>query len=409
MPGRSASVELAGGRVRGRDGAYLGIPYATAQRFGAPRRATWSGELEAFAPGPPAPQPKRPISAFAHGVTPPGAEDCLTLNVWTPPEPGPWPVLVWAIGGGWTIGWAGSSIYDGAALARAANVVVVNFTYRLGSLGWVGGNWGLLDHVAVLEWVRENIAAFGGDASRVTLGGQSAGAANVADLLVCPAAEGLFGRAILHSPPLPEAANDPERSARWAADLWERVARDAPADEVVAAHEALLREDAWRGTRGAAWPTLDAATLPVSPLDAPDARPEIPVLVGTTRDEATFLFRAVERDPPVPDEVVRKVTAELFTEPTRRWAFQRAAAGGEVHLFRLDHPSHDPRLGALHTIDVPLLFGTFRTSDVARHYVHDDARTREVSEAMQTAWGRFLHGDDPGLATVPGIVYTSTP
>jgi para-nitrobenzyl esterase len=319
---------------------------------------------------------------------------------------GPWPVLVWAIGGGWTIGWAGSSIYEGAALARAADVVVVNFTYRL---GWVGGNWGLLDHVAVLQWVSENIAAFGGDPARVTLGGQSAGAANVADLLVCPAAVGLFNRAILHSPPLPEAANDPERSARWAADLWARVARAAPAHAIVDAHEALLREGEWRGSRGAAWPTLDPATLPVSPLERPDARLDIPVLVGTTRDEATFLFRAVERDPPVPDEVVRKVTAELFTEPTRRWARERAAAGGEVHLFRLDHSSPDPRLGALHTIDVPLLFGTFRTSELARHYVDDDARTREVSAAIQGGWGRFLHGDDPGLATVPAIVYTSTP
>jgi para-nitrobenzyl esterase len=390
--------------VRGREGAYLGIPYAKAARFGPPEPVTWAGEREAFAPGPPAPQPKRPISEFAHGVTPPGAEDCLTLNVWAPREPGPWPVLVWAIGGGWTIGWAGSSIYDGAALAAAAGVVVVNFTYRLGSLGWAGGNWGLLDHVAVLEWVRENIAAFGGDPARVTLGGQSAGAANVADLLVCPAAGGLFSRAILHSPPLPEAAHDPARGARWAADLWARVAPDAPAGEIVAAHEALLREGEWKGTRGAAWPTLDERTLPVSPLDAPDARLDVPVLVGTTRDEATFLFRTAGRD--APDEQCRRVTEELFTAPTRRWARSRAAAGGEVHLFRLDHASPDPRLGALHTIDVPLLFGTFRTSEVARHYVDDDARTREVSEAMQRAWGRFLHGGDPGLATVPSIVYS---
>jgi para-nitrobenzyl esterase len=420
--------------VRGRDGAYLGIPYASAARFAAPGPvAPWGGALDGTRPGLPAPQPKRPISEFAHGPTPPGDEDCLTLNVWTPPGEGPHPVLVWAIGGGWTIGWAGSSVYDGAALASAAGVVVVNFTYRLGSLGWVGGNWGLLDHVAALEWVRENIAAFGGDPARVTMGGQSAGAANVADLLVCPAAGGLFQRAILHSPLLPEAANDPARAARWATDLWSTVARDAPAPDIVEAHEALLKTGEWCGTRGAAMPTLDPATLPVAPLDAPAARLDVPVLVGTTRDEATFLFRTGGRRLEVdeaavarmtgaddatiarhrgadPEEtLVRVVTAELFTEPTRRWAHERAAAGGEVQLFRLDHPSPDPRLGALHTIDVPLLFGTFRTSDVARHYVDDDARTREVSDAMQAAWGRFLHGDDPALATVPGIVYTSTP
>jgi para-nitrobenzyl esterase len=407
----SASVETAGGRVRGGDGAYLGIPYAAPpigeRRWRPPAPVQrWSGELDALRAGPPAPQPKRPISDFAHGPTPPGDEDCLTLNVWTPTVgDGPWPVLVWAIGGGWTIGWAGSGVYDGAALAGAAGVVVVNFTYRLGSLGWAYGNWGLLDHIAVLEWVRENIAAFGGDPARVTMGGQSAGAANVADLLVCPAAEGLFARAILHSPPLPEAANDPARSERWAAALG--VDRDTPAEEVVAAHEALLATDDWRGTRGAAWPTLDAATLPAAPLERPDARPEIPVLVGTTRDEATFLFRAggrrLELDDEAEETLIRTVTAELFTEPTLAWAHERAAAGGEVHQFRIDHPSPDPRLGALHTIDVPLLFGTFATSEVARHYVEDGARTREVSAEMHRAWGRFLHGEAPGWP--PGEVH----
>jgi para-nitrobenzyl esterase len=148
------SVETAGGRVRGRDGAYLGIPYAAPPlgplRLRPPAPAEpWSGELDATRPGPPPPQPKRPISEFAHGPTPPASEACLTLNVWTPRSGGgPWPVFVWAIGGGWTIGWAGADVYDGAALADAAQVVVVNFGYRLGSLGWLyhpdlgGGNWG---------------------------------------------------------------------------------------------------------------------------------------------------------------------------------------------------------------------------------------------------------------------------
>jgi para-nitrobenzyl esterase len=375
--------------------AELGIRYARAERFGAPEVLPWTGE-SLGQPGPPPPQPERPISRFAHGAVPPGDEDCLFLNVWTPAGSGPWPVLVWAIGGGWAIGWTGSEIYDGAALARAADAVVVVFTYRLGSLGWLARpapNRGLLDHVAALEWVREHIAAFGGDPARVTMGGQSAGAANVADLLACPAAAGLFTRAILHSPPLPEACNDPERGARWACDLAARVPLDAPAADVVAAHEVLLREGEWRGTRGAAWPARDPETLPFAPLERPDARPEIPVLVGTTRDEATFLLRTSGRD--APDEQVERVTRELFLEPTQRWARSRAAAGGSVHLFRLDHGSPDPRLGALHTVDVPLLFGTYAT-EVGGHYLADDADTRRVSAWMQQAWGRFLHGVDPG-------------
>jgi para-nitrobenzyl esterase len=133
--------------------------------------------------------------------------------------------------------------------------------------------------------------------------------------------------------------------------------------------------------------------LPASPLERPDARLDVPVLVGTTRDEATFLFRTGGRD--APDDQVERVTRELFTAPTQRWARERAAAGGRVHLFRLDHPSPDPRLGALHTIDVPLLFGTFRTSEVGRHYVADDEPTRAVSAAMQRAWAAFLHGGEP--------------
>jgi para-nitrobenzyl esterase len=394
--------------VPGRAGARaeLGIRYAHAERFGAPVVLPWTGaSLGAF--GPPAPQPHRPISEFAHGPIPAADEDCLYLNVWTPPGEGPFPVLVWSIGGGWAIGWPGSPIYDGAALAEAAGVVVVTFAYRLGSLGWLASapNRGLLDHAAALEWVRAHIAAFGGDPARVTMGGQSAGAANVAGLLACPAAEGLFTRAILHSPPLPEACNDPERGARWARDLAARVALDAPAADIVAAHEALLRDGEWQGTRGAAWPTRDPETLPFAPLERPDARLEIPVLAGTMRDEATFLLRTGGRD--APDELVERVTRELFTEPTQRWARERAAAGGRVHLFRLDHGSPDPRLGALHTVDVPLLFGTYAT-EVGRHYLADDADTRRVSAWMQRAWGRFIHGQDPSwpLTTVDSTVYS---
>jgi para-nitrobenzyl esterase len=392
--GRRAVVATSAGRVRGLDeDAFLGIPYAAppvgARRWAPPEPVEpWSGELDAVAFGPPPPQPHRPISDFAWGPIPPGDEDCLYLNVWRPRSgDGPWPVLVFVIGGGFTIGWTGSGVDDGAALAEAAQVVVVTFSYRLGSLGWAHGNWGLLDQLAVLEWVAREIGAFGGDPGAVTLGGQSAGAACVADLLVAPAAEGLFGQAMLHSPPLPEAAQPAERRAAWDAALG--ADRTATAGEVVARHEALLGAQEWRGTRGAALPTL-GDVLPVSPLDAPGARPEVPVLVGTTRDEATFLLRTGDRE--ASDEQVERLTAHLFREPTERWAHERAAAGGRVHLFRLEHASPDPRLGALHTIDVPLLFGT--TGEVARHYIADDERTREVSRAMQREWGRFLHGQE---------------
>ncbi len=351
MPSPSASVELTAGRVRGHAGAYLGIPYAAPpvgeRRWRAPALVErWAGERDALAFGPPPPQPMRPISEFAWGEIPPGDEDCLYLNVWTPSSgAGDWPVLVWSIGGGWTIGWTGSGVDDGARLADAADAVVVTFSYRLGSLGWAFGNWGLVDHLAVLDWVQREIAAFGGDPARVTLGGQSAGAANVADLIISPQAAGLFTRAILHSPPLPEAANDPARRRRWDDDL--AVTLGTPAADVVARHEALLRsEGEWHRTRGAAMPTLDEHTLPASPIDQPAAKIDIPVLVGTNRDEATFLLRTGGRD--ASDDDVARLSAHLFTEPTQRWARARTQAGGTVDLFRIDYASPDPPWCASH-------------------------------------------------------------
>src|SRR4051794_36455062 len=131
---------------------------------------------------------------------------------------------------------------------------------------------------------------------------------------------------------------------------------------------------------------------PFAPPEPRAARLDIPVLVGTTRDEATFLLRTGGRD--APDEQVERVTRELFTEPTQRWARERAAAGGRVHRFRLDHGSPDPRRGALHPVDAPLLFGPY-AGGVGRHYLADDADTRRVSAWMQREWGRFLRGEDP--------------
>src|SRR3954470_4436771 len=202
---QSTVVDTSAGRLRGLNaGAFLGIPFAAppvgARRW-APRGPVepWAGELDATAFGPPPPQPQRvPISDFAWGAIPPGDEDCLYLNVWTPRSGGGgWPVLVFVIGGGFTTGWTGSGLDDGALLAEAAQAVVVTFSYRLGSLGWAFGNWGLRDVLAVLEWVQREIGAFGGDPSRVTLGGQSAGAACVGGLLVLAAARGLFAQGTL--------------------------------------------------------------------------------------------------------------------------------------------------------------------------------------------------------------------
>ncbi|MEV4110328.1 carboxylesterase family protein [Nonomuraea sp. NPDC049695] len=211
------TVVTAQGAVRGlrRDGAtvFLNIPYAApptgAARFAAPRpHAPWNGVRDATEPGPTAPQAERRLGSvdmtpyFGPGWIP--GEDFLTVNVWTPGASGErLPVMVFVHGGGFVAGSTRAEIYDGAAFARDG-VVLVTLNYRLGITGFLDlpgapANRGLLDVIAALRWVRENIAAFGGDPARVTLSGQSAGATIVGGVLAAPEAEGLFRRVIMQS------------------------------------------------------------------------------------------------------------------------------------------------------------------------------------------------------------------
>src|ERR1700729_3975943 len=264
------AVTTSTGIVRGActaDGvrAFHGIPYAGstagARRFAPPQAAEpWTGERDAPRRGPVCPQPARPFSEWAHGPLPETSEDCLTVNVWSPPGDGPHPVLVFIHGGGWALGWGSNALLDGTHLARALQAVVVTLNYRLGALGWLYhpdlatapgapiGNWGLLDQLQALRWVADNVAAFGGDPGRVTLGGESAGAGSALHLLAHPDATALFSRVIAQSPPLHELVIDPQRGRQWSEALAERLAagrgvahlRQASADEVLAVSEELL-------------------------------------------------------------------------------------------------------------------------------------------------------------------------
>jgi para-nitrobenzyl esterase len=430
-PLRRETVPTSAGAVSGVCGAeaieFLGIPYARAERFAPPAPARpWSGVRDATRYGVAAPQPDRPVARFTHGPMPVTGEDCLNLNVFTPSLDGERPVMVWLHGGGFAIGHAGASLYHGSRLASKADVVVVTVNYRLGSLGWIchplvgGGNWGLLDHIAALTWVRENIAAFGGDPSRVTLAGQSAGALCAMDLLVAPAACGLFARAILQSPPLGDLIQSPEVAHRWAEALGDPAGlRSLPAERIVAVHEELLERPEWRGTRGGALPTLDPGSLPASVLEAPDASPEVDVLAGHTADEGTFFFDSPWRPAPPPervpdivahlcpdedpDEVLRRWSGDLVaiaTEamvagPLAAWCRARAAAGPRVYRYRLDHPGGGPRLRATHTADVPLLFGTWSDGGPGERLGGHGTGAAEVADAIVAAWGSFLHGQGP--------------
>jgi para-nitrobenzyl esterase len=443
-------VETVAGRVSGRHQgdsiAFQGIPYARAPRFAPPGPTSrWAAVLDATATGPAAPQPRRPAAAFTHGEIPGTDEQCLNLNVFTPELRGRRPVFVWLHGGGFAIGHAGASLYSGERLAAAADAVIVTVNYRLGSLGWLGhpglaaiadapaANWGLLDQIAALEWVRENIASFGGDPGRVTLAGQSAGALSAMDLLIAPKAAGLFDRAVLQSPPLGDVAQAPAVAIGWAEALSGAAGgtgafdlarlRAVEADALVALHERLLEQPEWRGTRGGALPTVDPGSLPASPVELPGASPEVDVLIGHTADEGTFFFGSPWRPPPpaerVPDivahlrpgedagdlldryqgDLVAIATDAMIAAPLTRWAVERARAVGDrsvVHRYRVDHPGAGPELGATHTVEVPLLFGTWRDGGPGERLGGQAPGAGAVSAELVTAWSRFIHGEDPG-------------
>ena len=200
--------------------SFRGIPFAAPPvgglRYRAPQKLrSWNGVRKATEFGPEPPQNTSSRTAWLRRVVGGGAgqsEDCLYLNVWTPSaDAGGRPVLVWIYGGGFSVGSGSMSLYDGARLAIRGDVVVVTLNYRLGALGFVnpgevfgpdsgiGTNLGLQDQIAALGWVRDNIAAFGGDPERVTVFGESAGAMSAGTLLGMPLAQKLFQRAILQS------------------------------------------------------------------------------------------------------------------------------------------------------------------------------------------------------------------
>ena len=302
------------GRLRGDLRTWRGIPYAAPPvgdlRLRAPQPALpWEGVRPALTYGAQAPQ----AALGPAWMQPPTSEDCLTLNVVAPslPSAEPRPVMVFLHGGGYTIGSSRTPIYRGDALARRGDLVYVSVNYRLGVLGYldfrrwgtperpVDSNLGLRDQVAALEWVRDNIAAFGGDSSRVTVFGESAGGNAVTTLMATPAARGLFGAAIAQSPAPSSIVtpDDAEVAARRVLEVLgggpERLF-EAPAAELVAAADRVILDavDSAPGTRAAA-PVVDGEFLPEHPLDVFEAGRQhpVPLVIGTNDREGALFPR----------------------------------------------------------------------------------------------------------------------
>jgi para-nitrobenzyl esterase len=442
-----SDVEVPGGIVRGvAEGGltvFRGIPYASLPvRFGVPEPVVgWHGVREASRFGPPPPQ-SGTFGMDAVGLGAPGGDGdgdgWLTANVWSSDLGGRLPVMVWIQGGAYTFGTSGLPEYDGSTLARDG-VVVVTFNYRVGleGFGHVEGmavNRGLLDQVAVLEWVRDSIAAFGGDPQRVTVFGQSAGGGSVAALLAMPRAAGLFHRAIAQS------AQGTYFTPRLAADVTRACAAQLGVEpaELPAVDAGLLTaaSDAVAGTIAtfaARWgpaahapalfaPVVDGDVLPTTPWLGLTGSVEL--LVGHTRHEQRLLTalggllgevtgaQAVEAaevfgpDPQRyresfadPEELYEVVRSDwLFRMPSLHLAEAQLEAGGRVHLYELTWPAPGMGgvLGACHGLDVPLVFGNLTAGQTAMLIGEPTAEAEALSLQMRAAWVSFATHGEPG-------------
>ncbi|MFE1030125.1 carboxylesterase/lipase family protein [Streptomyces sp. NPDC058818] len=453
-------VRTVAGSVRGRreDGltVFRGIPFAEPPvgeaRFAAPRPVrAWDGTREAYAFGPPPPQDLG-IAGGTGVLDAPEGDDWLTANVWTPaPDPvARRPVMVWIYGGAYKLGHSGSPGYDARRIAADGDLVVVTFNYRVGMEGFAHidgapANRGLLDQVAALEWVRDNIAAFGGDPDRVTVFGESAGAGSVASLMAMPRAAGLFHRAIAQSVPGTFYSDELARDigAALAAELGLRptVADLAAVDpgQLVKAGQSLAPKmpgsvDRW----GRAAPTVtpyspvvDGDVLPVMPWQAlaSGASRDVDLIVGHNRDENRLFtamagklgqigeeraraalglyapggeaaYRAAYPGVSANDLYERVQTDWLFAMPSLHLAEAHLAGGGRAHVYELtwQAPANDGVLGACHALDVPLLFGTFQ-ADLGLLLFSGAEPSPEalaLSSRFRSSWTAFAHTGDPG-------------
>jgi len=289
------------GRIRGlqRDGisVFKGIRYATAERFRSPTLVTdWDGEIDATTYTAQAPQLFGLLEKALGASSIPAAEDCLSLNVFTPGcDDARRPVMVWIHGGAFTTGGGAMPWYDGSQLGRIGDIVVVTINYRLGALGFSGRtNAGLRDQVAALEWVHRGIESFGGDPDNVTIVGESAGGSSVIALMAVPSAKHLFHRAFAMSPSVAQLRSG-ERADEALEEYLGHVGvqsiddlRDLPIDPLLGA-QALILRNVSAGFTGFS-PCSDGDFVPEPILAAAAANP-IPLVVGTTRDEMN-LFSA---------------------------------------------------------------------------------------------------------------------
>lgn len=451
------------GAVRGLTGpdsitAFKGIPYAAppigSNRFAPPEPpSAWTGVREAESYGPTVPKgvSKSPYASLIPDLLIPG-EDCLNLNVWTPDPGACLPVMVWIHGGAFTTGAGSLPLYDGAHFARDG-VVLVTINYRLGADGFLlldngSANCGLLDQIAALQWVRDNISAFGGDPDNVTVMGESSGAMSIGCLLAMPQAAGLFGRAILQSGAAQHTLSRP--SAQLIAEQLGAMLGVAPSAEAIAEVPlpALLEAqmdlslavfatpDPQRFGEAALnlmpfEPAVDGQVLPAAPLEriAAGESAVVDVLVGTNTEEFRLFLTPSGMIDAVSDDVLRGAVTRYGLDPGQavpvyQDGHPNASAGellaaiatdwfyrvpairlAEAHLaqgatyvyeFGWQPPTFGGRLGACHASEIPFVFDNLHEHSLAG--LIGQAPPQETADAMHAAWVAFATSGSPGWA-----------
>jgi para-nitrobenzyl esterase len=438
------------GPIRGAAAAgvrrFLGIRFAEPpvgeSRFTAPVPAgPWTGTYDAIEHGHRSIQPPTPLLLGGDG---PGeiSEDCLFLNVHAPAAEGaPRPVVCWIHGGGYTMGSGGD--YDPSVLVRQGDVVVVTINYRLGILGFLdlsslGARYagsasnGIRDQIVALEWIRDHIAAFGGDPGNVTIAGTSAGAGSVLGLLAAPAADGLYHRAISLTP---AGVNAPPGDHVGAIEPL--VPGDGPILDrlLTASTDQLLLAQSMSGLM---FGSIDGEVVTQHPTRAVATRPgnTVPLVIGTNRHDST-LFSALmspfpgvfeSTTPGIAGEVVRggdpapylarlhadgldepAIAHEVWVDLFRRTAVETAAAstarGAPAHLYRFDLPTttFGEDLGATHGAEIAFAFNWFASDEEVGFVFHD--RTDPVVCGLAATWSRtllaFATTGDPNHAGLP--------
>ena len=399
-----------------------GIPYATALRGEEPIAVEDREEL-LFATewAPACPQNPAPLLEERLGYRPDELhydEDCLRLSVTMPGEDSdePLPVLVWIHGGSYVSGAGDIGFMDPAPLVADAQVIVVTVTYRLGALGYVGGgsrpaNLGVLDQWLAFEWVKRNIAAFGGDPENVTAFGESAGADAVLHLMAIPGAPKLMKRAIVQSAPLGSLTADRPKMHEQMVPTLAGVNEHMPIDEVLALEKVAAKAAAGFGLSSAMPYGPQPGVAPFEPgvgLTEALSRvaPEIELMIGHTKEEARFFLEsipALAKLGSVPlvggalqGLAARALTKSAYAKPARELAATMRAAGGRVSRFVVTWSAPGNPFGACHTVDLAMLFGDERAwRDATLVRGASWAEIEQSGRIVRRAWGAFARGRHP--------------